>query len=130
MRRVASGEYNPSRERLLELKNNPASREFAIRTKTLEDLKAENQALLDELVKVDTRVAEGDAAGMEGQEQGVLGLVPRMSYERLLREKEDLERAHAKRLLRLKEVSQCLRVDILHLKRAPLAFQVVPGTPN
>jgi mitotic spindle assembly checkpoint protein MAD1 len=113
MRRVASGEYNPSRERLVELKNNPASREFAIRTKTLEDLKAENQALLDELVKVDTRAAEGDAAGIEGQEQGVLGLVPRMSYERLLKEKEDLERAHAKRLLRLKEVSQCLRLDIL-----------------
>lgn len=89
MRRVASGEYNPALERCIELKANPAAKVQAVRTKELDDLRRENEALLDRL-KADTGGAE---AG-----------VPNASFERLRVEKEELERAHAKRLLRLKEV--------------------------
>lgn len=84
MQRVASGEFNPVRERCLELKDNPASKAFAIRQKALDDLKAENQALL-------ARVSGDDS-------------VPRETYDRLVKEGEDREAAHAKRLQRLKEV--------------------------
>ena len=86
MRRVASGEYNPETERCLELRANPAAKVHAVRNAQLETLKTENEALLERL-----RESANDA-------------VPRESYERLKREKEDLEQGHAKRLLRLKEV--------------------------
>lgn len=100
MRRLASGEYNSNKERCLELKDNPASREYAIRSKTLEDLKAENGALLDRLRIVDV----GSAREERGSEGGEGRLVPMESFERIIKEKEEMERAHAKRLLRLKEV--------------------------
>jgi mitotic spindle assembly checkpoint protein MAD1 len=89
MRRVVSGEYNPERERCLELRLNPAAKIKAIRNEELEKLKKENEALLDQL----------SASG------GGAGGVPIESFERLRSEKEDLERSHAKRLQRLKEVS-------------------------
>ena len=98
MRRVASGEYNPATERCIELKENPASRAMAVRTQMLEDLKAENKALLARLASADKGGAASDGSGE--------GMVPRSSYDRLVKEKEDLEKAHAKRLLRLKEVSE------------------------
>lgn len=97
MRRVASGEYNPETERCIELKLNPASKEMAIRTRILDELRAENQALLDRLGQLDKTGSDGDVEGK--------GLVPRESFDRLTKEKEDMEAAHKKRLDRLKEVS-------------------------
>jgi hypothetical protein len=88
MRRVASGEYNPKSERVIEFKNNPAAKIMAVRNQVLEDLRKENEALL----------RCGGGGGGEGS-------VPRESWERLCKEKEELERGHAKRLMRLKEVS-------------------------
>lgn len=94
MRRVASGEYNPERERCIELRSNPASKIKAIRSEELEKLKRENEALLDRLSEAG-RSADGEKGG-----------IPIESFERLRAEKEDLEKAHAKRLQRLKEVSR------------------------
>jgi mitotic spindle assembly checkpoint protein MAD1 len=91
MRRVASGEYNPKTERIVELQNNPAAKIMAVRTQILEDLKKENEVLIQRL-----RSSGGD---------GGEGSIPRESWERLVKEKEELEKAHAKRLMRLKEVS-------------------------
>jgi len=91
MRRVASGEYNPKTERVIEYGNNPAAKIMAVRNKVLEDLRNENEVLL----------RSGRGGGGEGS-------VPRESWERLCKEKEELETAHAKRLLRLKEVSPFL----------------------
>lgn len=100
MRRVASGEYNPATERCIELKSNPASQAIAIRKQMLEDLRAENVALITRLGVVDKAPA---ASGSEGE-----GLVPRQSYLRVVKEKEEMEQAHNKRLLRLKEVGPAL----------------------
>lgn len=102
MRRVASGEYNPATERCIELKDNPSARIKAVRTKELDDLKAENQALIDRLAKA--------AVPVDGE-----GSVPLASFERLRAEKEELERSHAKRLQRLKEVSPSLRQCLLQI---------------
>lgn len=97
MRRVASGEFNPERERCLELRGNPAAKIHAVRTERLESLKAENAALLDRLAEVDKESASAESEGH--------GLVPRITYDRLVKENADMEAAHEKRLRRLKEVS-------------------------
>jgi len=100
MRRVWSGEFNPERERCLELKANPAAKIHAVRTEQLENLKSENAALLDRLAEVD-KEPSGSASSSSAEARG---LVPRISYDRLLKEKTDLEAAHEKRLRRLKEI--------------------------
>ncbi|ORX34031.1 mitotic checkpoint protein-domain-containing protein [Kockovaella imperatae] len=91
MRRVASGEYNPDSERCLELRNNPAAKIHAIRKAQLDALTRENEALLERL--------SSSSSSSNGETT-----VPQESYERLKREKEELEQSHAKRLLRLKEI--------------------------
>ncbi|GMK59265.1 hypothetical protein CspeluHIS016_0702800 [Cutaneotrichosporon spelunceum] len=93
MRRVASGEYNAERERVLELRDNPAARVHAVRRAQLDDLQTENTALLARLKELDTAPSEGGA-----------GLVPRASYDRLEKERDAAAAAHEKRLLRLKEI--------------------------
>lgn len=100
MRRVASGEYNPATERLVEFANNPAARIRLVRQKELDELREENNVLLNELGALE------DAKGEEGGGKEASGkYVPRESWERLVKEKEALEAGHAKRLQRLKEVS-------------------------
>jgi len=101
MRRVASGEYNPALERCIELKSNPAAKVQAVRAKQMEDLRRENEVLLDRL----KAEGSGEAAGIPGE-----------SFERLRKEKEELETAHAKRLLRLKEVCRRSRSFLLRLR--------------
>lgn len=93
MRRVASGEYNAERERVLELRDNPAARVNAVRRVQLDDLRTENAALLARLKELDTTPSEGGS-----------GLVPRASYARLEKERDAAAAAHEKRLLRLKEI--------------------------
>jgi mitotic spindle assembly checkpoint protein MAD1 len=100
-RRVWSGEYDPKRERVVELVNNPAAKVMAVRQKMLDDLKAENEALLHRL------------GGVEKE-----GSVPKESWERLVKEKEETERAHAKRLQRLKEVSCSCHHTLLPILRS------------
>lgn len=94
MRRVASGEYNPEKERCLELKGNPAAKIQVVRQAQLEDLQLENAALLNDITN-----GEG-GHGLWGEDTHV----PLISYKKLKKEKDDLEVAHAKRLQRLKEV--------------------------
>ncbi|BEJ12597.1 hypothetical protein CspHIS471_0210570 [Cutaneotrichosporon sp. HIS471] len=93
MRRVASGEYNAERERVLELRDNPAARVHAVRRAQLDDLQTENAALLARLKELDIAPSEGGT-----------GLVPRASYDRLEKERDAAAAAHEKRLLRLKEI--------------------------
>lgn len=81
-RRVARGEYNPETFQCLQLALNPSTMDLAVRTETLEGLKRENEALLK--------------AGT--------GEVPRETYERVLKEREEERLQMEKRLQRLKEV--------------------------
>ncbi|OCF45761.1 mitotic spindle assembly checkpoint protein MAD1 [Kwoniella heveanensis CBS 569] len=106
MRRVASGEYNPATERCIELRKNPATKIMAVRQQTLEDLKAENDELLERMKELDESLHEAQAGGQaaQGANGSKEGRVPRSSFDRLKKEKEDLEKAHEKRLLRLKEI--------------------------
>ena len=87
-RRVAAGEYNPETFKCLSLSINPSSQDLAVRTETLDALKRENQALLDQL-----------AGGTFGES------VPRVSYDMVVKEKDEFQKQAEKRLLRLKEVS-------------------------
>lgn len=116
MRRVASGEYNPTKERVLELQSNPASRIMAIRNQVLEDLKKENEVLIERLRA--TPSGGAGAAGGEGGGEGS-GLIPKESWDRLCKEKKDMEKAHEKRLMRLKEVSRVLGIRSLFLTSGP-----------
>lgn len=93
MRRVGSGEYNIERERVLELRDNPAARVHAVRRAQLDALQTENTALLARLKELDHTPSEGGT-----------GLVPRASYDRLEKERDAAAAAHEKRLLRLKEI--------------------------
>lgn len=95
MRRVASGEYNPATERCIESANNPAAREKTIRRAELDQLRGENEALLEEIQALE------ESKGLKEGE----GYVPRASWERLQRENKEMEEGHTKRLQRLKEVS-------------------------
>lgn len=87
-RRVAIGEYDPTTMRCLQLAINPSTQDLAIRTATLEALKVENQALLEQL------------RGGEGAPDSV----PRATYDAYVQEKEEEKKQMEKRLLRLKEV--------------------------
>ena len=115
MRRVASGEYNPKSERVIEFQNNPAAKIMAVRNQVLDDLRKENEALL-----------RSGAGGGSGE-----GSVPRESWERLCKEKEELERGHAKRLMRLKEVSsRSVPLNQRHIRgpvHEPAGFGPGPG---
>jgi mitotic spindle assembly checkpoint protein MAD1 len=103
MRRVASGEYNPANERCLELKNNPGAKIQAIRRAEMEELQASYDAVMRDLT-----IGEG-GSGKWGKDTHV----PLIAYKRVVKEKEDLEVAHAKRLQRLKEVCQSYAKPIL-----------------
>ncbi|WVQ79902.1 hypothetical protein IAT38_002002 [Cryptococcus sp. DSM 104549] len=104
MRRVASGEYNASNERCLELKANPAAKVMGVRQQLLDDLKADNAKLLERMKELEGMVGSGASRGSGDVQDGENGKVPRTSYDRLKKEKDDMEEAHAKRLLRLKEI--------------------------
>lgn len=100
-RRVASGDYNPQTLRCLQLAINPSTQDLAVRTATLDALKAENLALL---------------AQLSGRED-VGETVPRLSYDAMVKEKEKQVADSEKRRQRLMEVSCSLRPVICQVLR-------------
>ena len=110
---VGRGEYNRETTRAVQLIDNPASKDLAIRQATLDGLKAENKALLDrlanltpdrptELEEVQNTVRapeKGEEFTPENSEVAqkeeiiaelIAGNVPQETYENLLRENERL----------------------------------------
>ncbi|OCF58638.1 hypothetical protein L486_03127 [Kwoniella mangroviensis CBS 10435] len=125
MRRVASGEYNPSTERCLELKNNPANKIMAVRQQMLVDLKNENDELLEQIKQLDELVNQNHSATSKGEEGlNREGMVPRSSFDRLKKEKEDLERNHEKRLMRLKEIFTSKSKEFLEAVYSLLGWRI------
>lgn len=110
MRRVASGEYNPAKERVIEFANNPAAKIKMIRLKEIEQLRKENDALLEELRELEDSkmgsVGLEGATAKEGETSSAAAqrYVPRESWERVVDDLRRQEAAHEKRLQRLKEV--------------------------
>lgn len=71
---VGAGAFNPTTTRVLSFKDNPASLDLAIRTETLDGLKKENAALLEQVDKLNkSRVVEES----EQKEE----VVPRATYD-------------------------------------------------
>lgn len=99
-RRVAIGEYDPRSFRCLQLELNPSTMDLAIRTATLEALRAENAALIDQLRREGG--TDAAAAGGVGGDGG--GVVPRETYDRVMKERQEEKAQMEKRLMRLKEV--------------------------
>ena len=98
-RRVGRGEFDPSNERVLCMKYNPASQDRAVRTTALDGLRKENRELLD-------KVEQMEKSGFRGA--SIEGMVPRQTLENLQTEIGTLEALVAekeKRMTRLKEVS-------------------------
>ncbi|KAL7411993.1 spindle assembly checkpoint component Mad1 [Mrakia frigida] len=106
-RRVAAGEYNPETFKCLSLSINPSSQDLAVRTETLDALKRENQALLDQL-----------AGGTFGES------VPRVSYDMVVKEKEEFQKQAEKRLLRLKEVFKAKSQEFLDTLYSLLGYRI------
>ncbi|WRT64613.1 uncharacterized protein IL334_001546 [Kwoniella shivajii] len=121
MRRVASGEYNPNAERCIELKANPASKIMAVRQQTLVDLKNENDELLERMKELDEIISSSSSTPKDGREAA---LVPRGSFDRLKKEKEDLERNHEKRLMRLKEIFTSKSKEFLEAVYSLLGWRI------
>ncbi|WVQ75806.1 hypothetical protein IAR50_005439 [Cryptococcus sp. DSM 104548] len=119
MCRVASGEFNPATERCLQLRNNPESKMQFIRKQELVDLQKENDELLERLAELDSMLS---GQGMSGNAQE--GMVPRPSYERLKKEKEDNETAHEKRLTRLKEKYSAQAKEFLEAVYSVLGWRI------
>lgn len=78
-----NGAYNPLTTKVLELKLNPDTEEYAIRTSTLERLRDENNALLERVAVLEK--------GKGGSDESSDALVPRESLTSLRKEFEDLQ---------------------------------------
>ena len=95
---IAGGRHVPPKTRVLCLKENPDQQWVDLRQAAMDRLKSENEALLKRLKDLeDTGVRLG----------GAEDLVPRESWDQVVREKQDLEgevKQKEKRLLRLQQV--------------------------
>ena len=101
---IAGGRHVPPKTRVLCLKENPDQQWVDLRQAAMDRLKSENEALLKRLKDL-----EDTGVRLEGAED----LVPRESWDQVVREKQDLEgevKQKEKRLLRLQQVRP-LRVN-------------------
>ncbi|RUP19890.1 spindle assembly checkpoint component Mad1, partial [Jimgerdemannia flammicorona] len=135
---LARGEYNPQTTRVLELRDNLASREQTIRESTLEGLRAENKVLLEKLQQSQSRRGRdvGDyeplakkRKAMEDPEDAAseeADTVPRQSLVNLRKENERLEAQVAekeKRMMRLKEIWKAKGKEFLEAVHSLLGYK-------
>lgn len=102
--RVGRGEYNVANERCVTLSDNPVSRDYAIRSSTLEALKKENEGLLTQLQSLQKHSAEANSPSAK---ENPGNLIPLQTVENLRAELARLqETIHLKDkgMLRLKQV--------------------------
>ncbi|CAG8454439.1 9243_t:CDS:10 [Paraglomus occultum] len=99
-RAVGSGQFNKETTRVLELKDNPESREQAIRESTLAALTNENKKLLETLQKLQAEVAS--AGGDRNMDE--TDVIPTQSYKNLETRLQGEIAEKEKMISRLKEV--------------------------
>lgn len=95
---IAGGRHVPPKTRVLCLKENPDQQWVDLRQAAMDRLKSENEALLKRLKDL-----EDNGVRLGGNED----LVPRESWDQVVREKQDLEgevKQKEKRLLRLQQI--------------------------
>ncbi|CAG8480743.1 34912_t:CDS:2 [Racocetra persica] len=107
---VGRGEYNQETTRVLELKDNPSSRDYAIRQSTLDALKTENNQLLTKLKELQKMLENNHTTQEEtidDNDSSIINVIPTQSFTNLENENKQLVEQIAekeKRILRLKEV--------------------------
>ncbi|CAG8459736.1 12091_t:CDS:10 [Racocetra fulgida] len=107
---VGRGEYNQETTRVLELKDNPSSRDYAIRQSTLDALKTENNQLLTKLKELQKMLENNHTTQvetMDDNDNSIINVIPTQSFTNLENENKQLVEQIAekeKRILRLKEV--------------------------
>ncbi|WFD01077.1 [phosphatase 2A protein]-leucine-carboxy methyltransferase [Malassezia yamatoensis] len=102
--RVGRGEFDSSREKCLVLQDNPVSRDYAIRTSTLEALRKENAQLLE---RIESLHQQHHPAGTVASANEPNSAVPIQTVENLQQKISQLEDAiqlKEKGMLRLKQV--------------------------
>ncbi|KAG0236407.1 coiled-coil domain-containing protein mad1 [Actinomortierella wolfii] len=98
---IGAGAFNPATSRILEIKDSPANRHQAIRQKMLDDLKAENQALLETYKNLQQQQQQQQ----QDQQTSNVEMVPMASFERLQAELDRVQQELAvneKKMSRLK----------------------------
>lgn len=102
--RVGRGEFDQSREKCLVLQDNPVSRDYAIRTATLDALRKENAELLEQVEALHQQLK---AAGTAAPTSDTNSVVPLQTVENLKQELAQLQETiqlKDKGMLRLKQV--------------------------
>ncbi|TIA90797.1 hypothetical protein E3P99_01408 [Wallemia hederae] len=114
--KVGRGEFNCKNMRVLEMRDNPVSQDYAIRTETLNALKEENRSLLEKLNSGGSSSA-GGAGGFENAQ----------TTHNLMKEKEALEKELSdkdKRMLRLKGIFSDKAVEFREAIYSLLGYRV------
>lgn len=102
--RLGRGEFDQSKLRVLELKDNPVSRDRVIRTTTLDALKKENAQLIEQVKDLNERVGQSNNGSINSTDGG---MIPAQSLENMKDEYAKLQqtmRDRDKAFDRLKEV--------------------------
>lgn len=109
---VGSGAFNPETTRVLSFKENPASMDLAIRTETLEGLKKENAALLEQVDKLkQSRV-------IEESQQEQAETVPRATYDNVMKESQRLNEEVATATRAKQRLTEAFRVKAQEMREA------------
>lgn len=114
--KVGRGEFNCRNVRVLEMRDNPLSQDYAIRTETLNALKEENRLLLEKL-------NSGGSVQSEAQHSNL----PQQTTLNLIKEKEGLEQQLSdkdKRMLRLKGIFSDKAVEFREAIYSLLGYRV------
>ncbi|MCO5584984.1 hypothetical protein L7F22_038916 [Adiantum nelumboides] len=102
--RLGRGEFDQSKLQVLELKDNPVSRDRVIRTSTLDALKKENSQLIEQVKELNERVGQSNSVSKNSNDGG---MIPAQSLENMKVDYAKLQqtmRDRDKAFDRLKEV--------------------------
>lgn len=102
--RVGRGEFDATRERCLVLQDNPVSRDYAIRTATLDALRKENSGLLAQIEALHEQLKTAGAAAPASNTDAVVPLQTVENLKQELARLQDTIQLKDKGMLRLKQV--------------------------
>ncbi|PFH49876.1 hypothetical protein AMATHDRAFT_75943 [Amanita thiersii Skay4041] len=113
---IAGGRHVPPGVRVLSMRDNPEEQWFALRQEAMDLLRGENEALLRRLGELEDKAKQAGMESGDAQNQRPISggepavgpdLVPKESFELVMKEKQELDdtvKQKEKRLLRLQQV--------------------------